>query len=166
MQRSNSRTCGEKKKKGFCGLKGVEPSFAWNVLVVHDGLQVEETVARKRAGVAFGAHTVSLFSFDPLDSSNSCFQLLGTPLTDPWLFVRFHYWRRKDATFFTVVPVALVPGLDTHVPGLGWICPEASGDPARDVVLMTGEFVQVLSEGEFPCCVHRILRPGDAGILV
>ena len=86
-----------------------------------------------------------------------------------------------DATFFTVVPVAETPGLQVFAPGLGWLSPEkavgqrrerAGGDGVgggagsrgavkhgRDVVLMPGEFAQVLSRGAYQCAVHRVLRP-------
>lgn len=66
-----------------------------------------------------------------------------------------------DATFFTVIPVAAIPGLQVYTSdtGFGWVSPELCGVHGTDVVLLPGEFTQVLSNGRFPCAVHRVLKP-------
>ena len=113
----------------------------------HGGEAVKEEATEaaaksKRAAVAFGAHT--------------------------------------DATFFTLIPVASTPGLQVFAPPppgggggsgeWGWCSPEHApyrGDVSSplavtrrgDVLVLPGEFLEILSGGVFPCAVHRILRP-------
>lgn len=37
--------------------------------------------------------------------------------------------------------------------------PEEHGAHGADIVLMTGEFLEVLTGGVLPCAVHRVLKP-------
>ena len=43
--------------------------------------------------------------------------------------------------------------------GAGWVSPEEHCAHGTDVLLLTGEFVEVLSGGSLPCAVHRVLKP-------
>jgi hypothetical protein len=70
-----------------------------------------------------------------------------------------------DSTFFTIVPVASTPGLQIFNKDVGWISPEEFCNHDTDVVLMPGEFLQVLSSRTFPCCVHRVLKPHQGGFV-
>lgn len=85
---------------------------------------------------------------------------------------RIAFGAHTDATFFTVIPVAATAGLQVFAPGIGWLSPEGScdlkdsplnsytcGEHEKDVVLLPGEFIQVLSGGRFQCAVHRVARP-------
>lgn len=44
-------------------------------------------------------------------------------------------------------------------PEAGWVSPEEHSAHGTDVVLMTGEFLEVLTGGALPCAVHRVLKP-------
>jgi isopenicillin N synthase-like dioxygenase len=71
-----------------------------------------------------------------------------------------------DGTFFTVVPCALVPGLEVQSSSSsssllngGWFQPEVQGRPIVDVAVLTGDFLQSWSQWEFPSATHRVIRP-------
>lgn len=64
-----------------------------------------------------------------------------------------------DSTFFTVVPCSSRPGLEIYTGAHGWVCPEEFADPKTDVLVLPGEFIQVLTGGSFQASVHRVLRP-------
>lgn len=74
---------------------------------------------------------------------------------------RIAFGSHTDSTFFTVIPVAssvLQPGVQVFSQGQ-WLCPETNCDAETDVLIMTGEFLQVLSNGVYPAAVHRVNRP-------
>ena len=64
-----------------------------------------------------------------------------------------------DTTFFTLVPLAPVPGLEVFDPSLrAWVCPEAAeGVGAGDVLVMPGELSEVASRGGLRAAVHRVV---------
>lgn len=87
-----------------------------------------------------------------------------------------------DGTWFTVIPVAEVSGLEVFVPAAAtsssssaaattrsplrsggaagaWVSPEAQGVAGVDVAVLSGEFLQLLSDGLFSAALHRVVRP-------
>lgn len=67
-----------------------------------------------------------------------------------------------DTTFLTVIPCASAPGLEILQPSTGrWLRPEAAGDceAGSDVMLLAGELLQVLGQGQYKAAVHRVVRP-------
>jgi len=61
-----------------------------------------------------------------------------------------------DGTWFTLVPVAQVPGLEVHSGG-AWLRPEAQGNHGTDVAVLSGEFLHVLTDGFYPAALHRVV---------
>lgn len=73
--------------------------------------------------------------------------------------IKVAFGAHTDSTFFTAIPCASTPGLEVHHPRLGWVTPEGGSRSHTDVVLMAGEFLQVLTDGDFDAAVHRVLEP-------
>ena len=78
-----------------------------------------------------------------------------------------------DGTWFTVIPCAAVPGLEVFAsPAHGWMSPERAAlrierdggaAAARMVAVLPGEFLELLSAGEYSCALHRVVRPVSGG---
>lgn len=70
-----------------------------------------------------------------------------------------------DTTFLTVIPCASVPGLEILQPLTGrWVRPEAARNcrPGSDVMLLSGELLQVFGRDRYQAAVHRVVRPAGA----
>lgn len=64
----------------------------------------------------------------------------------------------SDTTFFTLVPLSTEPGLQVF-DGSSWLCPEAEADAqlGRDVLVMVGELLDLVSNGLYPAAPHRVI---------
>jgi isopenicillin N synthase-like dioxygenase len=96
------------------------------------------------------------------------------------------FWPHVDSTFLTVIPMPEIAGLEVWCPSLRnsesknlahrgeWVRPikpsaheEATtrSDPSEEaadcihVVALAGEFLQLLSDGQVPTCIHRVIAP-------
>ena len=68
-----------------------------------------------------------------------------------------------DTTFFTMVPVSTVPGLQIFDPSLrAWLKPEEDQQSGNNIVVMAGEFLDLFSDGAFQPAVHRVLCPASS----
>eukprot|EP00903_Cladosiphon_okamuranus_P012123 g11375.t1 len=70
-----------------------------------------------------------------------------------------------DTTFLTVIPCASAPGLEILQPSTGrWVRPEAARycRPGSDVMLLSGELLQVFGRDRYRAAVHRVVRPVGA----
>ncbi|KAL9181179.1 hypothetical protein ACHAXT_009984 [Thalassiosira profunda] len=87
-----------------------------------------------------------------------------------------------DSTFLTLIPMPELPGLEVWCPSSSasdessdprgeWVRPmipfdvSLEQDPASDcayVIAMTGEFLQLTSNGDVPTCIHRVIPPQHA----
>uniref|UniRef100_A0A7S4D4K1 Fe2OG dioxygenase domain-containing protein n=1 Tax=Heterosigma akashiwo TaxID=2829 RepID=A0A7S4D4K1_HETAK len=66
-----------------------------------------------------------------------------------------------DTTFVTLIPCSNIPGLEVFSPALdGWVRPEPACRPGRDIIILPGELLQVLSAGHYPAAVHRVVSVG------
>ena len=65
-----------------------------------------------------------------------------------------------DTTFLTLIPCASIAGLEVWTQASGWVRPEEHAESEGAVVVMTGEFLQVLTGGSFSAAVHRVTRFG------
>lgn len=68
-----------------------------------------------------------------------------------------------DATWFTVIPCAIVAGVEVLTPD-GWCSSlETSGRPGIDVAVLSGDFLESLSKkaggSVYPAAHHRVVRP-------
>jgi hypothetical protein len=66
-----------------------------------------------------------------------------------------------DTTFLTLIPCSSIAGLEVWTEKSGWVRPEEheeSRGSGGSVVIMPGEFLQVLSAGVFSAAVHRVTR--------
>ncbi|KAJ8610161.1 hypothetical protein CTAYLR_008732 [Chrysophaeum taylorii] len=65
-----------------------------------------------------------------------------------------------DTTFLTLVPFAECPGLELF-DGEAWLCPEAVADaqPSRDVLVLPGELLDLVSYGTYRAAAHRVIAP-------
>ena len=62
-----------------------------------------------------------------------------------------------DTSFVTVIPVS-EPGLQVYDPNLNaWLRPEDGQDDG--LVVLTGEYTDLLTNGTFPAAVHRVTTP-------
>jgi isopenicillin N synthase-like dioxygenase len=80
-----------------------------------------------------------------------------------------------DTTHVTLVPCSGTPGLEIYCPGSSssscsssstaasrgrWVRPEAApGACSRDVVVLSGELLQALTQGLYSAAVHRVVSP-------
>ncbi|KAL7475552.1 hypothetical protein ACHAW6_001463 [Cyclotella cf. meneghiniana] len=95
------------------------------------------------------------------------------------------FWPHVDSTFLTLIPMPEIAGLEVWCPSLRnsesknlsrrgeWVRPvkpsaqEATTrtDPSQvavdciHVVALAGEFLQLLSDGQVPTCIHRVIAP-------
>ena len=82
------------------------------------------------------------------------------------------FWPHVDSTFLTVIPLPDKPGLQLWAPSLvdskhsdlskrgEWVAPIRPADQNVDdvyVVALAGEFLQLLSNGRVPACIHRVM---------
>jgi len=82
------------------------------------------------------------------------------------------FWPHVDSTLLTLIPLPEVPGLEVWAPSLHnakshdlsergeWvqpIRPEKNGKEEVYVVALAGEFLQLLSNGRVPACIHRVM---------
>jgi len=64
-----------------------------------------------------------------------------------------------DTTFVTVIPASSIAGLEVHNAEQGWVRPEAACPrDDRTVIVMPGEFLQVVTCGFYQAAVHRVTR--------
>ena len=63
-----------------------------------------------------------------------------------------------DGTWLSIIPVAAQPGLEIRAAS-GWVSLEAQGRHGIDVAVLTGDFLQSLSQYEYSAASHRVLRP-------
>ena len=92
------------------------------------------------------------------------------------------FWPHVDSTFLTMIPMPKLPGLEVWCPSKKyaasddmaergeWVRPiipfdYASSIPGKDeedcayVIVLSGEFLQLLSDGSVPACIHRVIPP-------
>lgn len=92
------------------------------------------------------------------------------------------FWPHVDSTFLTLIPMPEIAGLEVWCPSSRygesenlaergeWVRPvkpvdEESGNSYKDdgdsihVVALAGEFLQLLSNGQVPTCIHRVIAP-------
>jgi isopenicillin N synthase-like dioxygenase len=97
------------------------------------------------------------------------------------------FWPHVDSTFLTLIPMPEIGGLEVWCPSLElsesenlvergeWVRPikpvgfyggntndevtSAQGDDCLHVVALAGEFMQLLSNGQVPTCIHRVIAP-------
>ena len=94
------------------------------------------------------------------------------------------FWPHVDSTFLTMIPMPKLPGLEVWCPSKKYatsddvaergewvrlIIPSdddhASSIPGKDdedcayVIVLSGEFLQLLSDGSVPACIHRVIPP-------
>jgi len=63
-----------------------------------------------------------------------------------------------DTTFLTLIPCSAIAGLEVWTAQSGWVRPEQHAESAGAVIVMPGEFLQVLTGGMLPAAVHRVTR--------
>ena len=63
-----------------------------------------------------------------------------------------------DGTWLSMIPCAAQPGLEVRTAS-GWVSLEAHGRHGIDVAVLTGDFLQSLSQFEYTAASHRVLRP-------
>ena len=90
------------------------------------------------------------------------------------------FWPHVDSTFLTLIPMPEIAGLEVWCPSSQytesddlaergeWVKPvkstsaDASDENDNDyihVVALAGEFMQLLSDGQVPTCIHRVIVP-------
>jgi hypothetical protein len=90
------------------------------------------------------------------------------------------FWPHVDSTFLTLIPMPEIAGLEVWCPSIEFgesdvlaergewvrpIQPDASHDSSvgdKDcihLVALAGEFLQLLSNGQVPTCIHRVIAP-------
>lgn len=94
------------------------------------------------------------------------------------------FWPHVDSTFLTLIPMPEIAGLEVWCPSSRyaesddleergeWVRPikptvtdegmDAEGSSEEDcihVVALAGEFLQLLSDGQVPTCIHRVIAP-------
>ena len=90
------------------------------------------------------------------------------------------FWPHVDSTFLTLIPLPEIAGLEVWCPSSQydesddlaergeWVRPvkstsaDASDENDGDyihVVALAGEFMQLLSDGQVPTCIHRVIAP-------
>eukprot|EP00580_Thalassiosira_gravida_P020533 CAMPEP_0201677938 /NCGR_PEP_ID=MMETSP0494-20130426/45165_1 /ASSEMBLY_ACC=CAM_ASM_000839 /TAXON_ID=420259 /ORGANISM="Thalassiosira gravida, Strain GMp14c1" /LENGTH=529 /DNA_ID=CAMNT_0048160999 /DNA_START=199 /DNA_END=1785 /DNA_ORIENTATION=- len=86
------------------------------------------------------------------------------------------FWPHVDSTFLTLIPMPELPGLEVWCPskndaencdlgqGGEWVRPIADVDDGEEedcayVIALAGEFLQLLSDGRVPTCIHRVIPP-------
>ena len=82
------------------------------------------------------------------------------------------FWPHVDSTLLTLIPMPEIPGLEVWAPSLTnsessdlshrgeWvrpIKPAKSDDSAIYVIALAGEFMELLSDGKVPTCIHRVM---------
>lgn len=63
-----------------------------------------------------------------------------------------------DTTFLTLIPCSSIAGLEVWTAATDWVRPEDHAESAGAVIVLPGEFLQVLTAGVFPAAVHRVTR--------
>jgi len=135
---------------GFAALSAAAESLGMKVSEVAPLVDFPERLAPGAtcATVHRFAHYGGDMGVDPVDAESS---------------VTFQ--AHTDGTWFTVIPCAAVPGLEVFASAEhGWVSPERdAAATGRMVMVLTGEFLQLLSDGEYTAALHRVVRPlGDA----
>ncbi|KAL3785264.1 hypothetical protein HJC23_002719 [Cyclotella cryptica] len=96
------------------------------------------------------------------------------------------FWPHVDSTFLTLIPMPEIAGLEVWCPSLSnsesenlahrgeWVRPVKPTGPEKaafrvesneeaddciHVVALAGEFLQLLSDGQVPTCIHRVIAP-------
>ena len=97
------------------------------------------------------------------------------------------FWPHVDSTFLTMIPMPTLPGLEVWCPSKKyatsddmaergeWVRPiipfdddyassipgknEEDDDDCAYVIVLSGEFLQLLSDGSVPACIHRVIPP-------
>mmetsp|Transcript_37149 Transcript_37149/g.90063 ORF Transcript_37149/g.90063 Transcript_37149/m.90063 type:complete len:596 (+) Transcript_37149:275-2062(+) len=83
------------------------------------------------------------------------------------------FWPHVDSTFLTLIPMTTIPGLEVWCPSSSkntedssqWVRPTKGNEEREDeddctyVVALAGEFMQLLSDGAVPTCIHRVIPP-------
>jgi len=97
------------------------------------------------------------------------------------------FWPHVDSTFLTMIPMPKLPGLEVWCPSKKyatsddmaergeWVRPiipfdddyassipgknEEGDDDCAYVIVLSGEFLQLLSDGSVPACIHRVIPP-------
>lgn len=80
------------------------------------------------------------------------------------------FWPHVDSTLLTLIPMPEIPGLEVWAPSLTnskisdlsgeWvrpIKPTKSADGEIYVIALAGEFMELLSDGKVPTCIHRVM---------
>lgn len=92
------------------------------------------------------------------------------------------FWPHVDSTLLTLIPMPELPGLEIWAPSLlnsdsesdkqgEWVQPQRPSlqrdqnqkddDDVYYVVALAGEFMELLSNGRVPSCIHRVVLPDD-----
>jgi len=96
------------------------------------------------------------------------------------------FWPHVDSTFLTMIPMPELPGLEVWCPSKKyanstdlsqrgeWVRPikpsvndesipgkDDSEDDCVYVIALSGEFLQLLSDGQVPTCIHCVVPPSD-----
>ena len=94
------------------------------------------------------------------------------------------FWPHVDSTFLTLIPMSDIPGLEVWCPSSEnaepergeWVRPIRPADDESKsgriddneedcayVFALAGEFLQLLSDGKVPTCIHRVIPPRPPG---
>uniref|UniRef100_A0A7S4J017 Isopenicillin N synthase-like Fe(2+) 2OG dioxygenase domain-containing protein n=1 Tax=Prymnesium polylepis TaxID=72548 RepID=A0A7S4J017_9EUKA len=68
-----------------------------------------------------------------------------------------------DGTWFTVIPCAKQPGLEVRTAS-GWCSVEEQSRHGIDVAVLSGDFLESLSNGKYKASSHRVALPASAGV--
>ncbi|KAL7510379.1 hypothetical protein ACHAXN_008313 [Cyclotella atomus] len=87
------------------------------------------------------------------------------------------FWPHVDSTFLTLIPMPDIGGLEVWCPSSKygesenleergeWVRPtkpvglDSNANDCLHVVALAGEFLQLLSNGQVPTCIHRVIAP-------
>ena len=97
------------------------------------------------------------------------------------------FWPHVDSTFLTLIPMSDIPGLEVWCPSSKnsgnsdlsergeWVRPirplddepksgriDVNKEDCAYVFALAGEFLQLLSDGQVPTCIHRVIPPKPA----
>jgi len=123
-----------------------------NVVVDLIGLPIDALVESKES-LPSGATSATVHRFVKYSASREA--PTSTPNTSTIAFEA-----HTDGTWFTVIPCSHVAGLEVASPtGKGWCSPEVQGQKGLDVAVLTGDFLQSITQYDFPSAVHRVVRP-------
>jgi len=67
-----------------------------------------------------------------------------------------------DTTFATIIPCSSIAGLEVYTETEGWVRPEMKCLSNEDVLVLSGELLQIFTAQRFPAAVHRVLKNQEA----